>query len=117
VPLGPFLAKILHHQYHLGLLLWMWSLLVLAQNKIQVHYPICNKRKHSFDIHLEAAIQPENAEPTVISKSNFKYMYWTMSQQQHTIPQTVVVNSGDMMGSGTISGPTPNSYGSMLELT
>jgi fumarylacetoacetase len=39
------------------------------------------KGKHSFDIHLEAAIQPENAEPTVISKSNFKYMYWTMNQQ------------------------------------
>jgi fumarylacetoacetase len=38
------------------------------------------KGKHSFDIHLEA-IQPENAEPTVISKSNFKYMYWTMNQQ------------------------------------
>jgi fumarylacetoacetase len=38
------------------------------------------QQKHSFDIHLEAAIQPENAEPTVISKSNFKYMYWTMNQ-------------------------------------
>jgi fumarylacetoacetase len=47
---------------------------VLAQNKIQAHYP-SEKGKHSFDIHLEAAIQPENAEPTVISKSNFKYMY------------------------------------------
>jgi fumarylacetoacetase len=39
----------------------------LAQNKIQVHY-LAKKGKHSFDIHLEAAIQPENAEPTVISK-------------------------------------------------
>jgi fumarylacetoacetase len=65
-----------------------WSLLEsLAQNKIQVH-PICNKRKHSFDIHLEAAIQPENAEPTVI-KYSISNMYWTMNQQ--LTPQTVVV--------------------------
>jgi len=45
-------------------------------------------------------------------------MYWTMSQQlaHHTV-NGCVVNSGDMMGSGTISGPTPDSYGSMLELS
>jgi fumarylacetoacetase len=45
-------------------------------------------------------------------------MYWNMSQQlaHHTI-NGCNVNSGDMMGSGTISGPTPDSYGSMLELT
>jgi fumarylacetoacetase len=39
------------------------------------------KGKHSFDINLEVAIKLENVEPTVISKTNFKYMYWTMSQQ------------------------------------
>lgn len=45
-------------------------------------------------------------------------MYWTMAQQlaHHTI-NGCKVNSGDMMGSGTISGPTPDSYGSMLELS
>ena len=45
-------------------------------------------------------------------------MYWTMSQQlaHHTI-NGCRVNSGDMMGSGTISGPTPDSFGSMLELS
>ncbi len=44
-------------------------------------------------------------------------MYWTMAQQlaHHTV-NGCKVNSGDMMGSGTISGPTPDSYGSMLEL-
>ncbi|MBT8320302.1 MAG: fumarylacetoacetate hydrolase family protein, partial [Eudoraea sp.] len=48
---------------------------------------------------------------------NFKYMYWTMAQQlaHHTV-NGCQVNSGDMMGSGTISGPTADSYGSMLEL-
>ena len=74
--------------------------------------------KHSFDIHLEVSIQPEAAEETVISKSNFKYMYWTMAQQlaHHTV-NGCRVNSGDVMGSGTISGPTEDSFGSMLELT
>jgi fumarylacetoacetase len=76
------------------------------------------KGKHSFDIHLEAAIKPENAEPTIVSNSNFKYMYWTMNQQlTHHTSNGCRVNSGDMMGSGTISGPTPEGYGSMLELT
>ena len=44
-------------------------------------------------------------------------MYWTMAQQlaHHTV-NGCKVNSGDLMGSGTISGPTPDSYGSMLEL-
>jgi fumarylacetoacetase len=63
-------------------------------------------------------IKPENAGETLISESNFKYMYWTMSQQlAHHTSNGCRVNSGDMMGSGTISGPTPNSFGSMLELT
>ena len=76
------------------------------------------KDKHTFDINLEVSLQPENSSETVISKSNFKYMYWTMAQQlaHHTV-NGCRVNSGDMMGSGTISGPTPDSYGSMLELS
>ena len=64
------------------------------------------------------AIQPEGVEETVVCNSNFKYMYWTMVQQltHHTV-NGCPVNSGDMMGSGTISGPTKDSFGSMLELT
>ena len=45
-------------------------------------------------------------------------MYWTMSQQlAHHTSNGCRINSGDMMGSGTISGPTADSFGSMLELT
>jgi fumarylacetoacetase len=45
-------------------------------------------------------------------------MYWSMAQQlTHHTSNGCKVNSGDMMGSGTISGPTPDSFGSMLELT
>jgi len=72
----------------------------------------------NFDIHLEAIIQPENGEENIVCRSNFKYMYWSMAQQltHHTV-NGCNVRSGDMMGSGTISGPTKDSFGSMLELT
>jgi fumarylacetoacetase len=76
------------------------------------------KGNNSFDIHLGVDITPQNGPATTVSKSNFKYMYWTMAQQlaHHTI-NGCKVNSGDMMGSGTISGATPDSFGSMLELS
>ncbi|TXI68525.1 MAG: fumarylacetoacetase, partial [Flavobacterium sp.] len=76
------------------------------------------KGEKAFDINLEVLIKPENSEETVVSRSNFKYMYWSMAQQlaHHTI-NGCRVNSGDMMGSGTISGPTEDSFGSMLELS
>ncbi|HBK83940.1 MAG TPA: fumarylacetoacetase, partial [Flavobacterium sp.] len=76
------------------------------------------KEKYTFDINLEVSIKPENSVETVVSKSNFKYMYWTMAQQlAHHTSNGCRVNSGDMMSSGTISGATPDSFGSMLELT
>jgi fumarylacetoacetase len=121
VPLGPFLAK------NFASSISPWIVTMDALEPFRVQSPkqdpsplpyLQQKGKHSFDINLEVAIQPENAEPTVISKTNFKYMYWTMSQQlTHHTSNGCRVNSGDMMGSGTISGPTPDSYGSMLELT
>ena len=121
VPLGPFLAK------NFASSISPWIVTMDALEPFRVSSPKQNpsplpylqqKGKHSFDINLEVAIQPENAEPTVVSNSNFKYMYWTMNQQlAHHTSNGCRVNSGDMMGSGTISGPTPDSYGSMLELT
>jgi fumarylacetoacetase len=120
VPLGPFLAK----NFASSISPWIITMDALepfeyqVQNKILVRFLIYNKRKAFFDIHLEVAIQPENKTPTVVSKSNFKHMYWTMSQQlTHHTSNGCRVNSGDMMGSGTISGPTAGSFGSMLELT
>ncbi len=121
VPLGPFLAK----NFASSISPWIVTLDALEPFRVlspkQDPSPLPylqQKGKHSFDIHLEVAVQPEDAEPTVLSKTNFKYMYWTMSQQlTHHTSNGCRVNSGDMMGSGTISGPTPDSYGSMLELT
>lgn len=121
VPLGPFLAK----NFATSISPWIVTMDALepfrTNNPKQDPSPLPylqQKGKHAFDIHLEVAIEPENAAATIVSNSNFKYMYWSMSQQlTHHTSNGCRVNSGDMMGSGTISGPTPNSFGSMLELT
>jgi fumarylacetoacetase len=122
VPLGPFLAK----NFASSISPWIVTLDALEPFRCESPkqedpkpFPYLQQTgNHAFDINLEVLIQPENGEETSVSKSNFKYMYWTMSQQlaHHTI-NGCQVNAGDMMGSGTISGPTPDSYGSMLELT
>jgi fumarylacetoacetase len=72
----------------------------------------------NYDIKLEVSIQPENANETIVSESNFKYMYWNMAQQlTHHTMNGCNINIGDMMASGTISGKSKDSYGSMLEIT
>jgi len=121
VPLGPFLGK------SFASTMSPWIVTLDALEPFRVAGPkqdpeplpyLQTKGKHSFDINLEVGIIPKGAKETTVCKSNFKYMYWNMSQQlaHHTI-NGCPVNSGDMMGSGTISGPTEDSYGSMLELT
>jgi len=121
VPLGPFLAK----NFASSISPWIVTLDALEPFRVESPKPVKPQLpylqyegKKSYDIHLEMAIKPENAKEKVVCKSNFKYMYWNMSQQlTHHTSNGCPVNSGDMMGSGTISGPTPDSYGSMLELT
>lgn len=119
-PLGPFLAK----NFATSISPWIVTLDALEPYRVQgpkavkpqLEY-LQYKGKKSFDINLEVAIQPKGAKETVVSNTNFKHIYWNMAQQlaHHTV-NGCPVNSGDMMGSGTISGPTPDSYGSMLEL-
>ena len=121
VPLGPFLAK------NFASSISPWIVTMDALEPFRVKGPeqspeplpyLQQKGEKAFDINLEVLIKPENSEETVVSRSNFKYMYWSMAQQlaHHTI-NGCRVNSGDMMGSGTISGPTEDSFGSMLELS
>ncbi|MDP5028191.1 MAG: fumarylacetoacetase [Flavobacterium sp.] len=121
VPLGPFLAK------NFASSISPWIVTMDALEPFRVKGPeqspeplpyLQQKGEKAFDINLEVIIHPENSEETVVSRSNFKYMYWSMAQQlaHHTI-NGCRVNSGDMMGSGTISGPTEDSFGSMLELS
>ena len=121
VPLGPFLGK------NFASTISPWIVTLDALEPFRVNNPkqdpqplpyLQHEGKGSFDINLQVGIQPEGEKETVVANSNFKYMYWTMAQQlaHHTV-NGCPVNSGDMMGSGTISGPTKDSYGSMLELT
>lgn len=121
VPLGPFLAK----NFASSISPWIVTMDALEpfrtkspeQNPQPLPY-LQQSNPSTFDINLQVSILPENGTENVISNSNFKYMYWTMAQQlaHHTV-NGCRVNSGDMMGSGTISGPTEDSFGSMLELT
>ncbi|MGJ8666355.1 MAG: fumarylacetoacetase [Patiriisocius sp.] len=121
VPLGPFLGK----SFASTISPWIVTLDALepfrtegpAQDPAPLQY-LEQHGKMNFDINLQVGIKPEGGEETVVANSNFKYMYWSMAQQltHHTV-NGCNVRSGDMMGSGTISGPTKDSYGSMLELT
>jgi fumarylacetoacetase len=120
VPLGPFLAK----NFASSISSWIVTLDALQPFKTEtpkqepevLEYLKFTGEK-SYDIHLEVAIKPDSSAETIVSRSNFKYMYWNMAQQlaHHTV-NGCNVRCGDLMGSGTISGPTEDSYGSMLEL-
>ncbi len=121
VPLGPFLGK------NFGSTISPWIITMDALEPFRVASPKQDPKPllylqqtghNSYDIKLQTAIKPEGMKETIVTNSNFKYMYWTMVQQlaHHTVNGCNVL-SGDMMGSGTLSGPTKDSYGSMLELS
>jgi fumarylacetoacetase len=121
VPLGPFLAK----NFASSISPWIVTLDALEPYKTkgpkqdpEVLDYLKYQGAKNVDIHLEVCITPDKGEPNTVSRSNFKYMYWNMAQQlaHHTV-NGCNVRAGDMMASGTISGPEPSSYGSMLELT
>jgi fumarylacetoacetase len=122
VPLGPFLAK----NFASTISPWIISTEALEpfrikapeQNPEVLPYLERSREDCSFDITLEVWLQAENSEAMKICTSNYKYLYWTMDQQlaHHTI-NGCNINIGDLMASGTISGPTPDSFGSMMELT
>lgn len=121
VPLGPFLAK----NFASTISPWIVTLDALEpfrtagyKQEPKVLPYLEYKGDKNIDINLEVAIQPEKGEETNICKSNYKFMYWTMEQQlAHHTSNGCNINIGDLMASGTISGPTPDSYGSMLELS
>lgn len=121
VPLGPFLAK----NFGSSISPWVVTLEALepfrtaspAQDPEVLDYLKFEGDKN-YDINLEVYIQPENGEENLICESNYKHMYWNMTQQlaHHTV-NGCNVEVGDMYASGTISGSDPKSFGSMLELT
>ncbi len=121
VPLGPFLGK----SFASSISPWVVTLEALEQFREEgpvqepevLNYLKCDK-PHSFDIQLEAYIQPEGEKSSKVCSSNFKGMYWNVAQQlaHHTV-NGCNINVGDMMASGTISGKERESFGSMLELS
>ena len=121
VPLGPFLAK----NFASTVSPWVVTMEALEpfrvsgykqEPKVLPYLEYSGDR--NIDINLDVFIQPEKSEENLVSHSNYKFMYWTMEQQlaHHTV-NGCNINVGDMMASGTISGPTPDSYGSMLEIS
>ena len=121
VPLGPFLGK------NFGSSVSPWVVTLEALEPFRTASPkqepeVLDYLKFdgnkNYDINLEVYLQPENGTENLISQSNYKFMYWNMTQQlaHHTI-NGCNVEVGDLYASGTISGENPNSYGSMLELT
>jgi len=121
VPLGPFLGK------NFGSTISPWIIPMEALEPFRTSGPSQDPKPlpylefegdKSFDIKLEVSIRPENGEENIVCRSNFKYMYWNMAQQlaHHTVNGCNVA-IGDMMASGTISGPSKGSFGSMLEIS
>lgn len=121
VPLGPFLAK----NFASSASPWIVTLEALepfrtetpAQEPTPLPYLQFSGKKN-YDINLDVRLKTATGAEKTISKSNFKYMYWNMCQQlaHHTV-NGCNVEVGDLYASGTISGPTPDSYGSLLEIT
>ena len=126
VPLGPFLAK----NFFSSVSPWVVTIEALEPFRISIEPQspevlpyLKEKHRRGFDVELNVYLENFNSETnanctTRISKTNFKNMYWSVAQQiaHHTV-NGCNLNIGDVLASGTISGTTPNSFGSMLELT
>lgn len=121
-PLGPFLAK----NFATSISPWVVPLAALEPFKqplpAQEPEPLPYLRRTddwTYDIQLEVSLQgAQMGAPHTITRTNFNHLYWSLSQQlaHHTV-NGCNLRPGDLLASGTISGPTPESRGSLLELT
>ena len=119
VPLGPFLGK----NFATTISPWVVTMEALepfrcerpAQDPAPLPY-LQSPAGYAYDIHLEVTLSPPDGEPMVMTRSNFRYMYWDILQQlaHHTV-NGCNARTGDLMASGTISGPAEQSFGSLLE--
>jgi fumarylacetoacetase len=122
VPLGPFLAK----NFATSISPWVVTLDALepfrvpSPNQSPKVLPYLERKSDwGIDLKLDLSIKTHNSSLTQhISHTNFKYMYWDMMQQlaHHSI-NGCPMNTGDLLGSGTISGKKKNSFGSLIEVT
>ena len=121
-PLGPFLAK----NFCTSISPWVVTLEALEpfrkplppQDPEPLSY-LKSKNDFTFDIQLEAHLQTAKmTSPHALTRTNFQNLYWSISQQlaHHTV-NGCNLQPGDLLASGTISGPTEESRGCMLELS
>jgi fumarylacetoacetase len=121
-PLGPFLAK----NFCTSISPWVVTLEALelfrkslpAQDPPPLSY-LKRVDDFTFEVQLEARLQSAKmTEPQTITRTNFRNLYWSIAQQlaHHTV-NGCNLQPGDLLASGTISGPTEDSRGCMLELT
>ena len=121
IPLGPFLGK----NFASSISPWVVTLDALdpyrvsgpVQDPAVLPYLEYDGDSH-YDLDLEVEIVPPNGQGKIVCRSNFKHMYWNMRQQlaHHTV-NGCNIRGGDMIASGTISGPEEGSFGSMLEIS
>jgi fumarylacetoacetase len=122
VPLGPFLAK------SFGTSISPWVVTLEALEPFRVAGPVQDPPPlphlqtpglDSYDIELEVTLQTETMDaPQTIGTSNFRHLYWSMAQQiAHHTSNGCNLRTGDLLATGTISGPAPDARGCLLELT
>jgi fumarylacetoacetase len=121
VPLGPYTSK------SFGAIMSPWVVTLDALEAFRVTGPrqepkvlpyLHSTGAHNFDINLEIILEPESLEQLSLCKTNYRFVYWNICQQlAHQSKNGCRIRVGDVYASGTISGQTPESLGSMLELT
>ena len=119
VPLGPFLGK----SFATTISPWIVPLEALAPFRVpaqpQDPEPLAYLRPtemQAIAIDLRVELTPPEGVPTTIIETSFTNMYWTMSQQlAHATVNGATVRPGDLFASGTVSGPNPTEFGSLLE--
>ncbi len=122
IPLGPFLGK----SFYTSISPWVVTMEALKDFKVspptQDPQPLPYLQDPSpvtYDIQLEVQLRPSGYQQfKSICRTNQKFLYWTMAQQlTHHTSNGCNLRTGDLLGSGTISGPSPSSLGCLLELT
>lgn len=121
-PLGPFLSK----TFATSVSPWVVTLDALAPFRVEgmpqdpspLPYLAQSGLRH-FDVQLEVTLRTAKmTAPQTICRSNMKNLYWSIAQQlAHQASNGTNVQPGDLYASGTISGESPDSFGSLLELT
>jgi len=122
VPLGPFQAKAF------GTSISPWIVTREALEPFRLHGPaqdpkplpyLQQAQPNNYDMALEVGMRAAQMNASRnISRTNFKYMYWSSVQQLvHHAACGCAMNVGDLLGSGTISGPEKDQRGSLLEIS